>query len=187
MRLGNDQLPLVHFSILLVIIFASAMATNLIGIFAIFGPFVLGACLWDQHAFREAVTSRLRDFVNAFFLPIFFTYTGLHTDVGLLNTGSLWLLAALVCAVAIVGKMGACGLAARFVGLSWRHSSLVAVMMNTRALMGLIAITVGREMGVIPDSVFSMLVIMAVLTTFMTVPIMRRLLRPEDHPAIGIG
>ena len=163
-------------AILLVIILLAAMATNLIGIFSVFGPFVLGAALWDQHEFREAVTRRLRDFVTAFFLPIFFTYTGLRTNIALLDTPELWLYCGLVLAAAIAGKTIGCGLAARFSGLSWRESGCVATLMNTRGLMELIAVNIGRELGVIPDSVFCMLVIMAVVTTLMTTPIVRRLL-----------
>ncbi len=181
LAVGGGQLKLFSLSILLIVIFVSAMATNKIGIFSIFGPFVLGACLWDQTELRNAINSRMRDFVFAFFVPIFFTYTGLHTNIGLINTQQLWIYCILLCGAAIAGKVVGCGLAARFGGLDWRESACVAIMMNTRALMGLVAINVGRDMGVIPDSVFSMLVIMAVVTTFMTSPILRRLLRDQDR------
>lgn len=175
---GQLELSASHLAVLLVAILASAIATNLIGIFSIFGPFVLGAALWDVPGLREAITVRLRDFVFAFFLPIFFTYTGLRTNVGLLDTPRLWLFCGLVLAAAVLGKTLGCGLLARwFGGLSWRESGCVAVMMNTRALMELIVINLGRELGVIPDSVFCMLVLMALVTTFMTSPLLRPLLR----------
>ncbi|QEG02618.1 High-affinity Na(+)/H(+) antiporter NhaS3 [Stieleria maiorica] len=173
---GRGDLSVGGLSAVLVLVFLSAVATNLIGIFAIFGPFVLGAMLSDREAFRDAVGRRLREFVYAMLLPIFFTYTGLRTDVGLLESSRDWVLCGLVLSTAVFGKMLGCGLAARFGGMSWRESGCVAVMMNTRALMGLIAINVGRELGVVPDQVFSMLVIMAVVTTLMTTPILRRLL-----------
>ncbi len=171
------------FALLLVVVLGSAAASNAIGVFSILGPFVLGAALWDRPRLRVAVERRLRDVVYVFFLPIFFTYTGLRTDVGLLDEPRLWLLCGLVCLTAIVGKMGGCGLAARACGLPWRESGCVAVMMNTRALMGLVAIHVGYELGVVPDSVFSMLVLMALVTTFMTTPLLRRLIRGTELEA----
>ncbi len=174
-RNGGD-LSLSGMSVVLVLVLLTAAATNAIGIFSIFGPFVLGAVLSDRHPFREAIVGRLRQIVYALFLPIFFTYTGLRTDIGLLETWHHWMICGVVLAAAIVGKMAGCGLAARLGGLSWRESGCVAVMMNTRALMGLIAINVGRDLGVVPDSVFCMLVIMALVTTVMATPILRRLI-----------
>ncbi len=182
LRRSEGDLSVTSLSAVLVIVFLSAAATNLIGIFAIFGPFVLGAALSDRHQFRDAVGRKLRELVGSLFLPVFFTYTGLRTDIGLLESGRDWLWCALILATAMVGKMLGCGLAARLGGLTWRHCGCVAVMMNTRALMGLIAINVGRELGVVPDRVFSMLVIMAVATTLLTTPVLRRLL-PADEMA----
>lgn len=173
---AGGELTLPGLSVVLLLVLLAAAATNMIGIFSIFGPFVLGAVLSDRDRFREAVLKRLRDLVYAMFLPIFFTYTGLRTNVGLLDSWQHWLLCGLVLAVAMLGKLGGCGLAARAGGLSWRESGCIAVMMNTRALMGLIAINVGRELKVIPDSVFCMLVIMAIATTLLTTPLLRLLL-----------
>ncbi|MCA9189250.1 MAG: cation:proton antiporter, partial [Planctomycetales bacterium] len=173
---GNRDLTVSGLSAVLVTVLLAAAITNAIGVFAIFGPFVLGAVLSDRHAFRDAVGRRLREMVYALFLPVFFTYTGLRTNVGLLESGFDWMLCGLVFAAATIGKMLGCGVAARLGGLSWRECGCVSVMMNTRALMGLIAINVGRELGVVPDRVFSMLVIMAVATTLLTTPVLRRLL-----------
>jgi Kef-type K+ transport system membrane component KefB len=173
---GNGDLSLVGLSAVLVVVFLAAAVTNAIGIFSIFGPFVLGAVLSDRHDFRDAVVMRLREMVYALFMPIFFTYSGLRTNVGLLASWQHWLLCGLVLAAAMAGKMLGCGLAARGGGLTWRESGCVAVMMNTRALMGLIAINVGRDLGVVPDSVFCMLVMMALVTTFLATPLLRRLL-----------
>lgn len=177
---ATDELGVSGLSLILVAIFLSAMATNAIGIFSIFGPFVLGAMLSGQTRLCRAVQLRLQVIVYAFFLPIFFTFTGLRTDVGLLDSWQQWLICGVLVLTATVGKMAGCGLAAKFGGLSWRASGCVALMMNTRALMGLIAINVGRDMGVIPDSVFCMLVIMALVTTFMTTPLLRRLMGSGD-------
>lgn len=176
---GNGDLSVVGLSAVLVTVFFAAAVTNAIGIFAIFGPFVVGAALSDRNDFREAVGRRLQGIVYALFLPVFFTYTGLRTNVGLLESGRDWIMCGLVVAAAMAGKMLGCGAAARLGGLSWRDCGCVAVMMNTRALMGLIAINVGRELGVVPDRVFSMLVIMAVATTLLTTPVLRRLLGGE--------
>ncbi|MBI2481334.1 MAG: cation:proton antiporter, partial [Planctomycetia bacterium] len=173
--LGGGDLSPAGLAAVLIVVLLAGVATNAIGIFSIFGPFVLGAVLSSHHEFREAIVRRLRDFVHVFFLPIFFTYTGLRTDVGRLETAQHWMICGLVLMVAMVGKMAGCGLAARAGGLSWRESSSVAVLMNTRALMGLIAINVGRELGVMPDAVFCMLVIMALVTTLVTSPVLRRL------------
>lgn len=176
LRRDRGELSLTGLSAVLVLVFLAAALTNAIGIFSIFGPFVLGATLSDRHELREAVMRRLREIVYALFLPIFFTYTGLRTDVSLLESPLHWWLCGLVVVAAVVGKVGGCGLAARAGGLSWRESGCVAIMMNTRALMGLIAINVGRDLGVIPDSVFCMLVIMALATTLLTTPLLVRLL-----------
>jgi len=177
LRHGDGELSVNALAVLIVVIFLCAIATSLIGIFAIFGAFILGATLSDREKFRLAVGQRLRDFVTAFFLPIFFTYTGLRTDVGSVGGGKMWLYAAMVCFLAVLGKFGGCSLAARFSGFSTRESACAGVMMNTRALMELIVINVGYDLGVIPRSVFCMLVLMAVLTTIMTTPLLLRLVR----------
>jgi Kef-type K+ transport system membrane component KefB len=176
LRRGNGDLSLTSLAILLIMIFLAAAVTNKIGIFSIFGGFVMGAIIYDMHEFREAVVRRLRDFVTVFFLPIFFTFTGLRTDIGSMTGGLMWMLCGLVLLVAMLGKFGGCTLAARFSGMQWREAASVGVMMNTRALMELIVINIGYDLGVIPKSVFFMLVFMAVFTTYMTAPILQRLL-----------
>jgi Kef-type K+ transport system membrane component KefB len=156
------------------------VATNLIGIFAVFGAFMLGAVLSGEHEFRDAVNRRLRDLVTAFFLPVFFAYTGLRTRVDSLATTEAWLLAAAVCGVAGMGKFGGCGVAAWLGGRSWRESACVGCMMNTRGLMELIVANLGKELGVIPDSVYCTLVLMALVTTLMTTPLLLRLVRGTE-------
>lgn len=173
---SDGEIGLSSLAILLALIFACAITTSLIGIFAVFGAFLLGAIFSSEHAFRQAVARRLQDFVTAFFLPIFFTFTGLRTDIGSLGSWELWLLCALVLAAAVVGKCGGCGLAAWLSGLSARESACVGTMMNCRGLMELIVINLGYELGVIPASVYCMLVLMAIVTTFMTTPLLLRLM-----------
>jgi Kef-type K+ transport system membrane component KefB len=176
----KGQLSLNALAVLLVTLILCSIATNLIGIFAIFGAFILGAVLSDQVEFREAVATRLRDFVTAFFLPVFFTYTGLNTNIGSLSGGNMWLIGLGVMGAAIIGKFGGCAIAARLSGIPSRESVIIGVMMNTRALMELIVINAGKELGVIPPSVFTMLVMMAVVTTIMTTPILLLLRRGTE-------
>jgi Kef-type K+ transport system membrane component KefB len=169
---NNGVFTLNALAVLLVLLLVCSIVTNLIGIFAIFGAFLLGAILSDQVALREAVIARLRDFVTAFFLPIFFTFTGLRTEVTSVSGSTMWLICGAVMAAAIIGKFGGCGIAAKLTGSSWKEASIIGVMMNTRALMELIVINVGYEIGVIPKSLFAMLVMMAITTTIMTTPIL---------------
>jgi Kef-type K+ transport system membrane component KefB len=175
LRRGAGGLSLTALAGLLIGIFVAAIATNLIGIFSIFGAFLFGAILYDQTGLVDAVRAKLNDFVTVFFLPIFFTYTGLRTDIGTMTGWELWAMCGLVLAAAVVGKLGGCTLAARWNGFSWREAGLIGVMMNTRALMELIVINIGYDLGIIPKSVFFMLVFMAIFTTYMTAPVMRRL------------
>ena len=178
---ARGEMNLNAMAVLIVLLFLSAVATSLIGIFAIFGAFILGATLSADKEFREICSRKLNDFVTAFFLPIFFTYTGLRTDIGSLDTPWLWMIAGLVCLAAIVGKFGGCTFAAKLAGMSWRDSTAIGAMMNTRALMELIVINVGYDLGVIPKDLFCMLVIMALLTTVMTSPILLMLMRRDPE------
>ncbi|MBL8829903.1 MAG: cation:proton antiporter, partial [Planctomycetaceae bacterium] len=183
LQLGTTgELTAGQFASVIAAVFAAALATNTIGIFAIFGPFVLGASLWDEVEFRDAMQRRLGDFVMVFFLPIFFTLTGLRTRIETLNDANAWLWCGVILAAAIIGKLVGCGLSARLSRqFTWAESASIGVMMNTRGLMELIVINLGRELGVLPDSVFCMLVIMAVVTTYMTAPLLTRLTRHEPE------
>ena len=171
----GEQLSFTTLTIILTLVFVAAMITNLIGIFAIFGAFMMGAVLFDQEKFRRAVALRLRDFVYVFFVPIFFMYTGLRTDIGSMSGPRMWELSLLVIGVAILTKGGGCALASRLGGLSWQESVSMGVLMNTRGLMELVVLNVGYDLGVIPKSMFFILTLMAVVTTYMTAPLLRRL------------
>jgi Kef-type K+ transport system membrane component KefB len=166
------------------LLFLSAIGTNLIGIFGIFGAFVFGAVLCDQVEFRKAIQVKLKDFVTAFFLPIFFAYTGLRTNIGSLDSLQLWLIAGGIISASIIGKIAGCGLAAYFSGFSVREASCIGVLMNTRALMELIVINLGKDFGIISDSVFCMLVMMALITTFMTTPILKTMVSSTEFEPI---
>lgn len=163
-------------AVVLVVVILSAIVTNLIGIFSIFGGFMVGAVLSDQHPFRAAISRRMKDFTTVFFLPIFFTYTGLRTDIGSMQGARMWWLLGLVLLAAMAGKFGGCTLASRLSGFSWRDGCTLGVLMNTRALMELVVVNIGLDLGLIPRSVFFMLVVMALVTTFMTAPLLKRLI-----------
>jgi Kef-type K+ transport system membrane component KefB len=180
MKNNDGELSLNALAVLLSLVFVAAAVTSYIGIFALFGGFMTGAILYDQKELRNAVRRRLNDFVTAFFLPIFFTYTGLRTDMGSMSGAVLWTFCGLVLLCAVVGKFGGCSIAARLNGVSAREASIMGVMMNTRGLMELIVINVGYELGILPKTVFFMLVFMAVATTYMTAPVLRRLFRGTE-------
>lgn len=175
LKQNRGELGVTPLAALIVVLMICAITTNAIGIFAIFGAFILGAALSDQVEFRQVVIAKLSDIVTAFFLPVFFTYTGLRTTVGAVDGLTMWLICGAVLATAMLGKLGGCMIAARYSGFSMKESGIIGIMMNTRALMELIVINIGYDLGVIPKSVFAMLVLMAIATTIMTTPIMLRL------------
>jgi len=181
-RPGRGHFPPNLMGALLALIFLAGMTTYQLGIFAIFGGFLMGVILHDEHELREAWNTRVGHFVTVFFLPIFFTYTGLRTDVGSLDSAAAWGWCALVVALATVGKFGGSYLAARRCGLGHHEASLLGIMMNTRALMELIVINVGYDLGVISQQVFTMLVIMAIASTVVTTPCLRLWLPRIGHP-----
>jgi Kef-type K+ transport system membrane component KefB len=180
-KAGRGKLTHNLLGILLAGIFISAITTYQLGIFAIFGGFMMGVILHDEHELIEAWKERIGHFVMVFFLPIFFTYTGLRTNVGSLDSVEAWGWCALLIALATLGKFGASYLAARWAGLSHHEGKLIGIMMNTRALMELIVINVGYDLGVISQQVFTMLVLMAIFSTVITTPGLRRWL-----PKIGV-
>ncbi|MBK8325351.1 MAG: cation:proton antiporter [Betaproteobacteria bacterium] len=167
--LGDSQMAM-----LLVLVFAGGLATYKLGIFAIFGGFLAGVLLHDEPGLLPGWRARVGQFVLVFFLPIFFTYTGLRTEVGSLDSPEAWGWCALLVLLASAGKLGGAYLAGRWTGLSHGESCVLGVMMNTRALMELVVINVGHDLGVISSQVFTMLVIMALASTVVTTPGLRR-------------
>jgi Kef-type K+ transport system membrane component KefB len=169
----TEPLSLNGLAIVLMFAFASAIATYLIGIFAIFGGFVIGVLLHDRHAFVNAWRQRVAPLVNTLFLPVFFTFTGLRTNMIGLDSAELWLWCAAFVALAYLGKYGGCYAGARLAGEPKDEARTIAIMMNTRGLVELVVLNVGYDMGVIPQNVFTMLVLMAVITTVTTAPLLR--------------
>jgi Kef-type K+ transport system membrane component KefB len=169
----DDRLPHDLMAIMIMVIFISGLITYQLGIFVIFGGFVAGVMLHDHHRFVAAWKKTVSHFVTVFFLPIFFTFTGLRTNVGGLDSLTLWGWCLAIIGAATVGKFAGCSLAARCCGLGWPDAGCIGIMMNTRALMELVVINVGFDLGVIPSTVFTMLVLMAILSTVITAPFLR--------------
>jgi Kef-type K+ transport system membrane component KefB len=167
-RLSHDLLAL-----MLVVIFISGLCTFELGVFVIFGGFVAGMMLHDNREFVEAWKKTVSHFVTVFFLPIFFTFTGLRTNIQGLDSPALWGWCGVIVAAATFGKFLGCGAAARWCGMTWTESSCLGIMMNTRALMELVVINIGFDLGVIPPNVFTMLVLMAIFSTIITAPALR--------------
>ncbi|MBS9388311.1 MAG: cation:proton antiporter [Dolichospermum sp. WA123] len=151
---------------------SSALITEFIGIHLIFGAFLLGAVMPKDEELVRELAIKTEDFVLIFLLPIFFAYSGLKTQIGLLNSPKLWLLSAVILLVAIGGKFTGAYIAARISGIDKRESTALGWLMNTRGLTELIVLNIGLELGVITPLLFTMLVIMALVTTFMTSPLL---------------
>ncbi|HXI70994.1 MAG TPA: cation:proton antiporter [Verrucomicrobiae bacterium] len=166
-------------AILLICLFVCCLITHELGIFVIFGAFLFGVCLHQETSLVKAWRDRFSGLVLVAFVPIFFTNTGLNTRIGSLASPEAWLACALVLAAAVAGKLGGCYLGARLTGQPPREAGCVAALMNTRALMGLIAINIGLDLGLLTPALFTMLVIMALLTTAMCGPLLRWWL-PKD-------
>ncbi len=163
-------------ALIFVAILLSALATEYIGIHAIFGAFLLGAVIPHNSRVAGDVTAKLQDVVRVMFLPAFFAFTGMRTQFGLLQTGEDWLLCGGIIAVATVGKFGGTLVAAKLMGMSLRDSSALGILMNTRGLVELIVLNIGLDLGVISPTLFAMLVLMALVTTFATTPILDAIL-----------
>jgi Kef-type K+ transport system membrane component KefB/nucleotide-binding universal stress UspA family protein len=160
-------------ALILLLMFLSSWATDLIGIHALFGAFLFGAILPKTSGFARVLAEKIEDLVLVVLLPLFFAFSGLRTEIGLLDTAETWLVCGVIIAVACAGKFGGSMLAARFTGLSWRESGALGVLMNTRGLMELIVLNIGLDLGVISPTIFSMMVLMALFTTFMTTPLLQ--------------
>ncbi|RMZ59136.1 cation/H(+) antiporter [Chryseobacterium nematophagum] len=148
----------------------SAYATEVIGIHALFGAFMAGAIMPENTKFRTLFIDKVEDVALVLLLPLFFVFTGLRTQIGLLNDGHLWITAGFIILTAVIGKFAGSALTAKFLGINWKDSLTIGALMNTRGLMELIVLNIGYDLGVLSPEIFAMLVIMALFTTFMTGP-----------------
>jgi len=179
--LTNDILGMV-----LLLMLISAWTTEWLGIHALFGAFFMGAMMPRDKHFLNSIIDKLNDLTVVLLLPIFFALTGLNTSIGLVHGTELWMFFGIIMAAAVVGKMGGSIVAARISALKWREAVGLSILMNTRGLMELIILSIGLELGVISHILFTMLVMMALVTTFMTTPFFdwvypRWLLRKEQE------
>ena len=157
-------------AIFFITLIISAYATEVIGIHALFGAFMTGAIMPENVRFRSLFIEKVEDVALVLLLPLFFVFTGLRTQIGLLNDPYLWKITGLIIVVAVAGKFLGSTLAAKFVGQNWKDSLSIGALMNTRGLMELVVLNIGYDLGVLTPQVFSMMVIMALVTTFMTGP-----------------
>jgi len=155
---------------LLLILILSSFITQVIGIHALFGAFLAGVVMPQLPHFRKLIIDKIEDVSVTLLLPLFFVFTGLRTEIGLLNSPHLWLICGIFILVAVSGKFMGGAFTARILGETWKDSLSIGILMNTRGLMELIVLNIGYEMGILPPAIFVMLVIMALVTTFMTTP-----------------
>ncbi|WDF63120.1 cation:proton antiporter [Flavobacterium sp. KACC 22763] len=157
-------------AIFFITLLISAYASELIGIHALFGAFLAGAIMPENNKFRNIFIEKVEDVSIIVLLPLFFVFTGLRTQIGLLNDPELWKITGLIILVAVVGKFFGSALAAKFMGQNWKDSLSIGALMNTRGLMELVVLNIGYDLGVLSTEIFTMMVIMALVTTFMTGP-----------------
>ncbi|MBC8034531.1 MAG: cation:proton antiporter [Chitinophagaceae bacterium] len=174
-RLGNiyanrEMVSKPVMAIVFIVLLLSSYCTEIIGIHALFGAFLAGVVMPSNLKFRRILVDKVEDVSVVLLLPLFFVFTGLRTQIGLLTEGHLWLTCGWVILVAVAGKFGGSTLAARVVGQSWKDSLSIGALMNTRGLMELIVLNIGYDLGILSPQVFAMMVLMALLTTFMTGP-----------------
>lgn len=160
--------PIVAFVFLVILI--SSLFTEAIGIHALFGAFMAGVVMPENLGFKRIFTEKIEDVSLVVLLPLFFVSTGLRTEVGLINSGHLWLVCFIIILIAVVGKFGGTLLASRYAGLNWNHSLTLSVLMNAKGLMELIVLNIGYDLGILSPEVFAMLVLMALVTTILTGP-----------------
>ncbi len=161
-------------------VLVASLATEVIGVHAIFGAFLFGAVFPHDSALARTLKQNLENLVTILLLPAFFAFTGMRTEIGLLSGASEWLICGVIIAVATLGKFGGTFVAARVSGLGWRYAAGLGVLMNTRGLMELIVLNVGLDLGVISPTLFTMMVLMALVTTMATTPVLQRLMPAES-------
>ncbi|MDB5273830.1 MAG: transporter, family [Chitinophagaceae bacterium] len=174
-------------AVFFILLLSSAYATEVIGIHALFGAFMAGVIMPANTNFRNIFIEKIEDVALVLLLPLFFVFTGLRTQIGLLNGPGLWELCGIIIVIAIAGKFLGSAIAAKFVGQSWRESLIIGALMNTRGLMELVVLNIGYDLGVLSPEVFAMMVIMALVTTFMTGPaldVINKLLPEKKTPAV---
>jgi Kef-type K+ transport system membrane component KefB len=170
---------------MLAFVLACALITETIGIHALFGAFIAGVVMPSSIDFRGFLKDKLEGFSSAALLPLFFAFTGLRTQVGLLNDWQSWALCGVIILVAIAGKLGGSMLMSRWTGMNWSQSFAIGVLMNTRGLVELVVLNIGYDLGILSGRIFAMMVLMALVTTFMTGPLLS--LVKTEHRATQVA
>jgi Kef-type K+ transport system membrane component KefB len=159
-------------AIIVVLVLASALATEWLGIHLLFGAFLMGAIMPKNEEFTSYLLHKFESVTVVLLLPLFFAFTGLRTRIGVAGGEGIWFYSAIVIVVAITGKLGGSMVAARLAGMPWRDAASLGILMNTRGLMELVILNIGLDIGVISPAMFSIMVLMALVTTFMTTPLL---------------
>jgi Kef-type K+ transport system membrane component KefB len=182
-RFGDISLTPEVLAVVFSALLVSAITTELIGIHAIFGAFLLGAVIPPDHSLVRTFIGKFEDMVSVLLLPAFFAFTGMRTQIALVSGMEQWILCLLIILVATAGKFGGTLVAARLTGMGWREAVGLGVLMNTRGLMELIVLNIGLDLGVISPTLFAMMVLMALVTTMATAPLLRglNLSSSSDH------
>ena len=165
---------------MLALVLASALITETIGIHALFGAFVAGIAMPSSAELRTFLREKVESFSSAALLPLFFAFTGLRTQIGLLNDWQSWALCGVIILVAIAGKLVGSMLMSRWTGMSWSLSFAIGTLMNTRGLVELVVLNIGYDLGILSGRIFAMMVLMALVTTFMTGPLLS-LIKSEQY------
>jgi Kef-type K+ transport system membrane component KefB len=161
-------------ALMVVVLLASALTTEKLGLHLLFGSFLAGAIMPKEQKFVRHVLSKFESVTVVLLLPLFFAFTGLRTSIRLIHGGEMWLYCLAIIVVAIVGKLGGSMIAARTAGSPWRDAAGLGILMNTRGLMELVILNIGLDIGILTPALFSMFVLMALVTTFMTTPLLER-------------
>ena len=172
-------------ALILLLLLGAATLTEYIGVHLLFGAFLFGAVMPKGEEFVERVAERIRSITLVLLLPVFFAFTGLRTSIGLVSGAEMWTFCGLVIGFAIAGKLGGSAIAARVAGLGWNDALTIGVFMNTRGLMELVVLNIGLDLGIISPALFSMMVLMALVTTFMTTPLLALIRDPSSPPVSG--
>jgi Kef-type K+ transport system membrane component KefB len=166
----SRQLSIELLGVMVAFAFASAAATDALGIHPLFGAFLAGVCFPRESSWQETIRGRLDMLVSVLLLPLFFALTGMRTRLDLLNKPSLWVWTFIVILAATLGKVGGATAAARWTGQPWRESLALGILLNTRGLVELIVLNIGYNLGIFSPTLFTMLVVMALVTTMCTTP-----------------
>lgn len=176
-RLGQrvvrlQRLSLLQLALIIGAVLLSMEATDFLGVHAVFGGFMAGIMMPQHRLFKQLVLARLKTFISVILLPLFFAYIGLNTDLRLVFDSQMAAPLLVILTFAIVGKLGGCSIAMRSMGYTWRDSSVFGILMNARGSMLLILSNIGFTSGIISETLFSILVLVAVVTTLLTVPLL---------------